>query len=364
MTGPLLAAGLLLLAQEGDWPTYHGNYALDGRSEASLPDSPARLWRFRAGRPVEATPVSDGEKIFFAAGKGGLFALKFDGQKAWSAPIEGDSFSTPAFCADGAVFAGTDKAFLRAYGAADGAEKWTYKVGDTLMGSPNRVDLPGGGKGIIAISQADGALHCVELETGKLAWKTGPLDRCDGSASVGGGRIVMGSCAAALHIFTAGDEVKRADVPLGDDGQVAGGVALSGKFAFAGTYSGTFFAVDLEAGKVAWKNGDSAAEAFTTPAVDDRLVVFGSQDGKVYGLDRATGAKAWTFDTADSPSSPVLTRDRVVVSSGGTLYLLDRASGRKVWSARVGDRASGPAVARGRILVGADDGTVTAFGKK
>ena len=174
----------------------------------------------------------------------------------------------------------------------------------------------------------------------------------------------MGSCASALHVISVEKTKKLADIELGGDSQVAGGVALSGHMAYAGTRAGSVCAVDIRAGTIVWTNNESERETFTTPAVNDDTVVFGSDDGKVYGLDRETGKKIWEFDTEDSPSSPVIAGDRVVVASGGSIYLLDLKTGKKVWSAEVSDEITSPAVVAGLILVGAGDGTVTAFGKK
>jgi len=364
----LAAAGLLLAAQEerkiSDWPTYHGNTALDGLADTSLPDEPVRLWEFKTGAPVEVPPVAADGRIFAVTAKGSIFALDAGGREVWSGKLKDDFFSSPPLHAEKTVFAGTGNGWLIAYDAAGGREKWKYKVGDMVMGSANVVDLPGGRKAVIVISQTDGVLHAVDLETGKAVWSLDKIDRCDGSPSAGSGRIVWGSCASALHVIVVEKEPKRRDVPLGDDGQVAGGVALSGKMAYAGTYGGKLFAVDVEAARIVWKSGFSASEAFTTPAVNDRLVVYGSLDGKVYALNRRTGEKVWEHDTGDSPSSPLIARDRLALSSGGSLLLLDLATGRKVWGARVSDMITGPAAAGGRLIVGTDSGTVAAFGRK
>jgi outer membrane protein assembly factor BamB len=237
-------------------------------------------------------------------------------------------------------------------------------VGGSVQGSPNRVDLPGGKKGLVAISSADGALHGIELLTGKGVWVMPAVQRCDGSAGVGGGLIVMGSCASALHVYSVEKAAKATDVPLGEDNQVAGGVAMSGSQAFAGTRSGKLFAVDVAESKILWRFSDGQGEAFMTPAVGDKVVVFGADDGKVYALERATGKKLWDFDTKNRPLSPVIAKDRVVVASGGSLFVFDLANGKKLWSAPVSDDITSPAVVGGLILVGGDDGTVTAYGKK
>lgn len=348
----------------GEWLTYHGGYSLDGVADAAPPDAPELLWKFKAGQPIEATPVSAGGRIFFATVKGSIFALDLRGGKIWTSEIAKDFFSSPLMVADDLVIGGTSNGLVYAYDAATGRERWKYDVGGSVQGTANRVELEGGKKGVVVISQGDGALHGLELETGKPAWKTEAVDRCDGSPGVGNGRVAMGSCASALHVFTIGKEPKRTDIPLGGDQQVAGGVAISGKTAFAGTRSGKFCAIDLAEGKIAWTNEDCKKEAFTTPAVNDRVVLFGADDGKIYALDRRTGGKDWEFDTGKKPASPVIAGARAVVSSGGSLFLLDLKGGGKIWSAAVSDQITSPALVGGMILVGGDDGTVTAYGRK
>ena len=139
---------------------------------------------------------------------------------------------------------------------------------------------------------------------------------------------------------------------------------MSGTTAFAGTRSGKLCAVDLAQDKVLWTNADGSGEAFQTPAVGDKWVIFGADDGKLHGIRRDNGVKAWSFDTGNRPLSPVIAGNRVVVSSGGFLFVLDLEKGTKLWSAPVSDDISSPAVVGGMILVGGDDSTVTAYGRK
>lgn len=348
---------------EGSWPTYHGNYALDGVAAGTVPDAPERLWKFKAGNRVEVTPVSADGRIHFTTAKGGLYALNLKGEQLWTLKSE-DAFTSPPLLADGKLLVGTGKGFLFAFDAATGKELWKYDVGGTVQGTANRIELPGGKKGILAISQSDGSIHGIELETGRGSWKSAPQQRCDGSAGVGGGLIVMGSCAAALHVFSIEKGEKTVDIPLGKDNEVAGGVAMAGTTAFAGTRSGKLVAVDIAGNKILWTNAEGTGEAFQTPAVGDKWVLFGADDGKLHGIRRENGEKVWSFDTGNRPLSPVLAGDRVVVSSGGVLFILELATGKKLWSAPVSDDISSPAVVGGMILVGGDDSTVTAYGRK
>ena len=346
------------------WRTYHGNFALDGVAGGTVPDAPELLWKYKAGNRVDLTPVSADGRIYFTTAKGGLAAVDLAGQKVWALTIAPDSFSSPPMLVNDLLVVCSAKGILHAYEGATGKEKWTYDVGGSVQGSPNRFDLPGGRKGVLVINQSDGVIQGVDLETGKGTWKTAGVERCDGSAGVGGGLIVMGSCASALHVYSVAKGEKTMDVPLGNDNQVAGGVAMSGTTAFAGTRSGKLCAVDVAAGKILWTNVDGQGEAFMTPAVGETTVVFGADDGKLHGVRRDTGAKIWSFDTGNRPMSPVIAGDRVIVSSGGTLFVLGLADGKKIWSAPVSDDITSPAVFGGMIVVGGDDGTVSAYGRK
>jgi outer membrane protein assembly factor BamB len=351
-------------SDKSGWYTYHGNSALDGISDSALPEAPEILWKFKAPQPVNSTPVAADGRIYFTTVKGGLHAIDYAGKEIWKISIAPDSFTSAPLLSDGLLILGVAKGVLRAYDAASGKEKWSYDVGGSVQGSPNGIDLGGGKRGVVAISQGDGCLHGVALDTGAGLWKMPATERCDGTAGASGDFIVMGSCASALHVYSIQKSNKVTDVSLGGDNQVAGGVAMSGTHAFAGTRSGKLCAVDVAESKILWTFAEGQGEAFATPAVTDKVVLYGADDGKLYAVDRAKGTKLWAFDTGNRPMSPVIARNRVVVASGGTMFLLDLATGKKVWSAAVSDDISAPAVAGGMILVGGDDGTVTAFGGK
>ncbi|MDA0578777.1 MAG: PQQ-binding-like beta-propeller repeat protein, partial [Verrucomicrobia bacterium] len=222
--------------------------------------------------------------------------------------------------------------------------------------------LAGDEPSAIVLSQVDGVAHRVRLRDGAAVWKSAPIGRTDGSPAVNHGRIVYGSCNSSLHVIAADDGRILAEIPLCDDCQVAGGVALHGDRAFSGSRSGGLFAVDLQTPAIAWTNAVTTGEVFSTPAVDDGLALFGSNDGTLFALDPSTGATVWTFAAGQAVSSPLLAAERVAFSAGGNLYVLARATGDLLWSQAVSDRITAPAVAAGLLLVGADEGTLTAFG--
>ncbi|MCC6234113.1 MAG: PQQ-binding-like beta-propeller repeat protein [Verrucomicrobiales bacterium] len=71
----------------------------------------------------------------------------------------------------------------------------------------------------------------------------------------------------------------------------------------------------------------------STAAIVDGTAYVGSEDGKVYALSLADGAKKWEF-TADGPvvSSPLIHQGSVYIGSAGTnFFALDAQTGRERW---------------------------------
>ncbi|VGO21745.1 outer membrane protein assembly factor BamB family protein [Pontiella sulfatireligans] len=377
----------------GEWNTYHGGGDLRGVSDAIVPPKPQLLWRYSAGGEVYSTPVSDGKRIFFSAKKGQVVALDLNGSKVWKKSFSRTNdagaampvrFEAPLACADGLVFAATTRGTLHALDAKTGEEKWCYESGGIITGSPNFVPRKINSdrkdaktqrteklsvlassrskqSAVVVLDQSEGSLHCLDVQTGKRIWKTEGVERCDGAPGIGNGQIVFGSCLAALHVYGA-DGKHLKDIEVGGDGQIAGGVAVDGKLAFAGTRDGGLICADLDAGDIVWSSDESEDQTFSTPSVTDKLVVYSSDDGLVYAVERVEGKTVWKFDTGGLPYSPVVAGDKVVVSADGVLYLLKLEDGAKLWSTEVSDDATAPAIIGGLIVVGADDGTVSAWG--
>jgi outer membrane protein assembly factor BamB len=358
----------------GEWPTYHGGADLKGVSDVALGDTLEAVWQYNAGGEIYGTPVSDGARIFFAAKKGRVVAVELTGKKVWERNFSRTNgagqemalrFEAPLVCAEGLVFAGCTRGTLFALDAKTGATNWTYETGGIITGSPNVMDPRNTQqvRNVVVLDQSDGALHCLDIKTGKRVWKTEGVERCDGAPGVGEGRVVFGSCLAELHVYsTTGNHLK--DIEVGGDGQIAGGVAVDGHWAYAGARDGCLLCIDLETGELVWSSEESEDQTFSTPAVTEKLVVYSSDDGFIYAVDKKEGELVWKFDAGGLPYSPVVSKDRVVVSSDGVLYLLTLVDGVKLWSKEISDDITSPAIINGMVVVGGDDGTVSAYRAK
>ena len=127
---------------------------------------------------------------------------------------------------------------------------------------------------------------------------------------------------------------------------------------------------------------------FSSPAVANGVVVFGSTDQQVYAVGARDGALRWKFTTQGPvTSSPAIVGDLAYVASlDGRVYAIDMATGAKRWSfATRGERRftapgihgiqprtelmpdpydmfiSSPVVSNGRVYIGSGDGGVYAL---
>lgn len=358
-------------AKHAAWNTYHGSNSLTGFADVALPDQLGILWRFKAAAPVYQPPVLSGERVFVATDNGTVIAVDLNGQSIWSkelltgeenkgTPVR-ERIDSPMACFEGHLFVGTVRGMVYALDEASGAEKWHVSIDNPIKGSINFLRSDAGAH-VYVIGNAQGQLFCLDAASGSILWRSDPIDRCDASPAVSEKAVVFGSCAAALHVFDPKGPALLRSIELGEDSQVAGGVALDGSWVVSGCRSGKVIQADTGTGQTAWVNTDNKSEILTSPAITSEWVVIAGDDGVVYGLDRSTGKLRWKFETEGTPSSPVIASDKVLVAADGKLFLLKLTDGACLWSLEISDEVTSPAIADGMVLVGSSDGTLVALG--
>ena len=358
------------------WSTYHGGPDLSGYTDAAFPDKPGVLWQYLAEGATQQPPVGDEQGIYLSTITGTVIALDFQGKERWKVQLvrkatasgrdEKDRVQAPVSCFRGRLFVGSTSGILRALDVATGAEQWAYDVNGEILGSAV-LSAPDGDTGpvrVVVIERGNGALHAVDLATGQRAWRTEDVARCDGSPAVADGFVVYGSCATAFHIHAVSDGKRIRNIDLCSDCQVASGPAFVGGDLYCGARSGYFYRADSRNGRIVWLNRDSQGDIFTSPAITKDLVVFGSEDGGVYAVNRENGDKKWRFDTGKLPSSPLVAGDKVILGADGVLQVLKLATGEPLWNYEVSDGIAAPSFIHGMVVVCSEDGTVMAFGNK
>ncbi|TXS95871.1 outer membrane protein assembly factor BamB [Parahaliea maris] len=129
------------------------------------------------------------------------------------------------------------------------------------------------------------------------------------------------------------------DVEL--DTQLSGGVGAYEDSLFVGGSDGSVMRLDAGDGSVLWKS-KVTGEVLAPPQGDGRHVVAQTYDGKLFGLDYASGEKKWTYDsnvpvlTLRGTSTPILRDGRVYAAfANGRVMALEADSGDIAWEVRV-----------------------------
>jgi outer membrane protein assembly factor BamB len=160
--------------------------------------------------------------------------------------------------------------------------------------------------------------------------------------------------------------------------RVSGGVGADGGLVLLGTPKGRVLAFDRE-GKPRWQT-QLSSEVLAPPEAQEGIVVARTGDGRIHGLDAATGKARWVYQRATPPLSVrthvgVVVRDGGVFAGfpGGRLVALALANGNIGWEAvvalprgtteleRVADVTSPPVVDGKQVCAAAFQGRVACF---
>ncbi len=229
------------------------------------------------------------------------------------------------------------------YEATPGAEliglQWRFETGGGVVSSPAVLG------DTVWIGSGSGWLYALDRRTGRPRWKVDLGSPVASSPAVGGGRVIVGTRDGRFFAVRSGDGSRIWSFDTGPDRPFPWG-------------------------------RESGDQWIASAVLSGDLAVMGAGDGKVYGVDAATGSRRWSAETEGRiRSTPAIAGGRVFVGSAdGWLYAFDLATGRRLWrfetlgasleSGNFGfDRRtiqSSPAVAGGTVYFGARDGLVYA----
>lgn len=83
---------------------------------------------------------------------------------------------------------------------------------------------------------------------------------------------------------------------------------------------------------------NAGAKIRSTAVTTDSLVIFGTEAGRLYALDRQTGTEQWSLDAGGAISTELLLADGKVIflTFTGKVMAVDAATGTQVWSVATG----------------------------
>lgn len=209
--------------------------------------------------------------------------------------------------------------------------------------------------GTLFIGSADGKIVAVNASDGRRIWEA-PLEATAppsggfgcaaapvsvaiyGSPAVSDNLVYIGGYNGKFYAFTPGEKEPRWVYPReGTSGsQIVGGTLVAQDKVVFGTADGKVYALNKTTGasSTGWiLPAGVVGKIWSTPAFLDGTIFIGSFDKNLYALDIATGEKKWAFATQGAiAATPVAYNGTVYIGSfDRNLYAVDVTTGREKW---------------------------------
>jgi len=356
-----------------DWACAHG-YVFDNGGD---------MGSMASGGPVRSSPVAVGGVIYVGSYDGNVYAIDAaSGAKRW-AYATGGKVSGSAAVVSNVVYIASEAGSLYALDAATGAVKWRADGLQVCAGSPavayGKVFIGAGNKGGSDVLQMSAkALLAFDAATGESVWQGSAGPQGYAAIATDGERLYAGANGSTYASYSIADGKYIKTWQVGHPARSFVSLTVDGGKVYSpATLRGAVVCTDPD-GKRSWMSatvdinqksemkcgGLFGYEIFTDLAVTADRIFAGCNDGKLYTLDKGTGAKGWTYATGGRVMSSPSVASNVVYfgSEDGNLYALNCATGEMLWKQTLGARIiSSPWPGDGVVYVGCDDGNVYAL---
>lgn len=214
-------------------------------------------------------------------------------------------------------------------------EAWQYNAQGGVSGTPVVRD------NVVIIGTLHGEIQAADLADGRRLGYKVVEGAVVGTPVLDGSRVIFAMSATK-------ESVASMDLGTGDRvwtfsaGSVESAPLLYDNSVYVTTLQGSLICIDKFRGEEAWKftSEDENKSIRSSPATDGAVIVFGSDNGFVYGIDRTTGSMLWkTAVGASVFASPIIIKDLVIVGTiKGSLVGLDKTTGVQRWIYATGSR--------------------------
>jgi outer membrane protein assembly factor BamB len=184
---------------------------------------------------------------------------------------------------------------------SNGRLEWSWDAGSPIESSPIIVD------GIDYFGDWNGEMYALDLHTHKLRWSRDLGAKITSSAAISGGRLFIGDYDGRLWALSPGSGATRWVGRV--NGKIYGTPAVAGGRVFVPSVAYSFWAFSTS-GRSLW-HVTTGAYVYSSPAVADGVVCFGSYNGYFYGVSAGSGRVLWRVPTGGAISGAAVIVDGV-----------------------------------------------------
>jgi outer membrane protein assembly factor BamB len=287
----------------------------------------------------------------------------------WEFKTESDKsgFEATPVIADGKVFIGDFDGAMHAIDLQSGKEIWSKKTKDGFLTSAavhqNKV----------VIGDFGGQVFCFDTASGKEIWSREIDQQVASGGNFFGEDILLTSESGSMHALNLVTGEPKWSYATGD--QLKSSPTIWKTFSLLGGCDGRLHKVDLVAGKSVGDGFALGGPTLSTPSVVGNLAIVPTQPGVVLAIDVETEKEVWNFsdqaiasDIRSSPASlgkiegDAVTGIAVITTRNRRVVGLDLKSGKLLWESVLKKRTDGsPVICDGRAWVCSADGMVYAF---
>ena len=261
------------------------------------------VWSRGLDRLIEFPAVVEDGVAYIGNAGSTIHAISMrSGKFIWVHRTEGTPrmASSPAVAGDEIVYH-TMSGRVYVLDSSNGRLEWSWNDGSAIESSPIVVN------GVDYFGDAAGEMYALDLRTHRLRWSRDLGAKITSSAAIAGGRLYIGDYDGRLWALSPSSGATHWVGRV--NGKIYGTPAVEGGRVFVPSVAYSFWAFSTS-GRSLW-HVTTGAYVYSSPAVADGVVCFGSYNGDFYGVSAGSGRVLWRIPTGGAISGAAVIVDGV-----------------------------------------------------
>lgn len=301
-------------------------------------------WVSSLAAPVTAAPLYYKDRIIVCSENGSVAVMNKSGSLQFSKKIAKRFDSRPAVY-ENSIYAVDINGILYSINLSDGKINWQVKTGGPLLFKSE----PAVSDGKIFLANGFGVVEAYDLN-GKKVWENNLNEAIYNSMLIVKNSLIIATDALKLYSLDRDDGDKNWTTPI-DEKVITLRPLVYKDILYFGCYSGMFYAISVDKGKILWTY-KTAGAIYSTPVAVDKSIYFGSEDGFIYSLEDKTGKVNWQYKSPYPVlGSPIYAFENIFVTTERSIISLNPLNGTVIWQNTFNNKVKTSASLAGDSLV-------------